>query len=87
VPGRLVPPSSLTNALACRGYFDITFRVGQIAIQMLRAGIHNDCPFSLPVVFHNRARLLGGHVLVHVLFAGNRFLHRLEAPVASIQVG
>jgi phosphodiesterase/alkaline phosphatase D-like protein len=87
VSGKLVPPSSLPDTLACRGYFDIVFRVGQIGIQTLRAGIHKDCTFSLPVVFHNRRRLLGGHVAVHVLFAGNRFLHRLEAPVTAIQVG
>lgn len=87
VSGRLVHPSSLTDALACRGFFVITFRVRQIAIQSLNAGIHKDCTFSLPVVFHNRSRLLGGHVLVHVLFAGNRFLHRFEAPVAAIQIG
>jgi hypothetical protein len=87
VSGRMVPPQSLTNALACRGYFDITFRVAQIAIQSLRAGIHPDCTFSLPVVFHNRRRLLGGHVRVEVLFAGNRFLQRLEAPDKAIQVG
>jgi Fibronectin type III domain len=87
VSGRLVPPRGLTNELACRGYFDITFRVRQIAIQSLRAGIHKDCTFSLPVVFHNRRRLLGGHVLVHVLFAGNRFLHRLEAPPVAIHIG
>ena len=87
VSGKMIHPSSLTDALACRGYFDITFRVHQIAIQSLRAGIHKDCTFSLPVVFHNRRRLLGGRVLVHVLFAGNRFLHRLEAPPKAIQVG
>jgi hypothetical protein len=87
VSGRMVPPSSLSDLLACRGYFDITFRVGQIAVQSLRAGIHKDCTFSLPVVFHNRKRLMGGRVTVHVLFAGNRFLHRLEAPPVTIQVG
>ena len=87
VSGKMVPPSSLSDFLACRGYFDITFRVGQIAVQSLRAGIHKDCTFSLPVVFHNRKRLMGGRVTVHVLFAGNRFLHRLEAPPARIQVG
>lgn len=87
VSGKMVPPSSMSDFLACRGYFDITFRVGQIAVQSLRAGIHKDCTFSLPVVFHNRRRLMGGHVTVHVLFAGNRFLHRLEAPPATIQVG
>jgi hypothetical protein len=87
VSGRMVPPSSLSNLLACRGYFDITFRVGQVAVQSLRAGIHKDCTFSLPVVFHSRSRLRGGHVIVHVLFAGNRFLHRLEAPPKAIQVG
>ena len=87
VSGRMVHPATLSDALACRGYFDITFRVGQIAIQSLRAGIHKDCTFSLPVVFHSRRRLLGGHVTVHVLFAGNRFLHRLEAPLTAIQVG
>ncbi len=87
VSGRMVPPKGFTNFVACRGYFDITFRVGQVAVQSLRAGIHKDCSFSLPVVFHNRKRLHGGHVTVHVLFAGNRFLHRLEAPVQTIQVG
>jgi len=87
VSGRLVPPPSLTSAQACQGYFDITFRVRNIAIQMLRAGIHKDCTFSLPVVFHNRRRLLGGHVLVHVLFADNQFLYRLEAPTKAIQIG
>jgi hypothetical protein len=87
VSGKMVPPSSMSDFLACRGYFDITFRVRQIAVQSLRAGIHKDCTFSLPVVFHERWRLMGGHVTVHVLFAGNRFLHRLEAPLASIQVG
>jgi hypothetical protein len=87
VSGRMVHPAALSDALACRGYFDITFRVGQIAIQSLRAGIRKDCTFSLPVVFHNKRRLLGGHMTVHVLFAGNRFLHRLEAPPKTIQVG
>ncbi len=87
VSGRLIPPPGLSNELACRGYFDITFRVRQIAVQSLRAGIHKDCTFSLPVVFHNRRRLMGGQVTVHVLFAGNRFLHRLEAPLKTIQVG
>jgi hypothetical protein len=87
VSGRMVPPSSLAAPLACRGYFDVTFRVGQVAVQSLRAGIHKDCTFSLPVVFHNRGRLRGGRVTVHVLFAGNRFLHRLEAPTRTIQVG
>lgn len=87
VSGRMVPPKGLSNVVACRGYFDITFRVGQVAVQSLRAGIHKDCSFSLPVVFHNRKRLNGGRVTVHVLFAGNRFLHRLEAPVQTIQVG
>ncbi len=82
-----MPPPSLTSAQACQGYFDITFRVRNIAIQMLRAGIHKDCTFSLPVVFHNRRRLLGGHVLVHVLFADNQFLYRLEAPTKAIQIG
>jgi hypothetical protein len=87
VTGRMVPPAGMSNLIACRGYFDITFRVGQIAVQSLRAGIHPDCTFSLPVVFHNRKRLMGGRVTVHVLFAGNRFLHRLEAPIQTIQVG
>jgi hypothetical protein len=87
VSGRMVPPASMSDFLACRGYFDITFRVGQIAVQSLRAGIRKDCTFSLPVVFHNRRRLMGGRVTVHVLFAGNRFLHRLEAPTTTIQVG
>jgi hypothetical protein len=87
VSGRLVPPPSLTSAQACQGYFDIAFRVGNIVIQMLRAGIHNDCTFSLPVVFHNRQRLLGGHVRVEVLFADNQFLQRLEAPAKAIQIG
>lgn len=87
VTGKLLYPAVLSDALACRGYFDITFRVSQIAIQSLRAGIHKDCTFSLPVVFHSRKRLLGGHVTVHVLFAGNRFLHRLEAPPKAIQIG
>ncbi|HTZ85338.1 MAG TPA: fibronectin type III domain-containing protein [Solirubrobacteraceae bacterium] len=87
VSGKMVPPASMSAFLACRGYFDITFRVGQVAVQSLRAGIHKDCTFSLPVVFHNRRRLMGGRVTVHVLFAGNRFLHRLEAPLTTIQVG
>jgi hypothetical protein len=87
VSGRMVPPPGMSDFIACRGYFDITFRVGQIAVQSLRAGIHKDCTFSLPVVFHNRRRLMGGRVTVHVLFAGNRFLHRLEAPTRTIQVG
>ena len=87
VSGRMVPPKGMSNFFACRGYFDITFRVRQVAVQSLRAGIHKDCSFSLPVVFHNRSRLMGGQVTVHVLFAGNRFLHRLEAPVRTIQVG
>ena len=85
--GTLVPPPSLTSAQACQGYFDIAFRVGNIVIQMLRAGIHNDCTFRLPVVFHNRQRLLGGHVRVEVLFADNQFLQRLEAPTKAIQIG
>lgn len=87
VSGKVIPPPSMSDFLACRGYFDITFRVGQVAVQSLRAGIHPDCSFSLPVVFHNRRRLMGGRVTVHVLFAGNRFLHRLEAPPITIQVG
>jgi hypothetical protein len=87
VSGRMVPPKGISNFIACRGYFDITFRVGQVAVQSLRAGIHKDCTFRLPVVFHNRRRLHGGQVSVHVLFAGNRFLHRREAPVRTIQVG
>lgn len=87
VSGKMVPPASMNAVLACRGYFDVTFRVGQVAIQSLRAGIHKDCTFSLPVVFHNRKRLMGGRITVHVLFAGNRFLHRLEAPLTTIQVG
>ncbi len=87
VSGRMVPPAGLSNLIACRGYFDITFRVGQVAVQSLRAGIHPDCSFSLPVVFHSRSRLKGGRVSVHVLYAGSRFLQRLEAPVQTIQVG
>ncbi len=87
VSGRMVPPPGMSNLIGCRGYFDITFRVGQVAVQSLRAGIHKDCTFSLPVVFHNRKRLGSGHVTVHVLFAGNHFLHRLEAPTQTIQVG
>lgn len=87
VSGRMVPPAGLNNLAACRGYFDITFRVRQVAVQSLRAGIHNDCTFSLPVVFHNRHRLMGGQVTVHVLFAGNRYLWRMEAPTQTIQVG
>ena len=70
VSGRMVPPAGLNSLAACRGYFDITFRVRQIAVQSLRAGIHNDCTFSLPVVFHDRRRLMGDHVTVPVLFAG-----------------
>jgi hypothetical protein len=87
VSGRLVPPKGMSDFIGCRGYFDITFRVGNVAVQSLRAGIHKDCTFSLPVVFHSRTRLHGGRVTVHVLFAGNRFLHRLEAPVRTIQIG
>ncbi len=87
VSGRMVPPAGLNSLAACRGYFDITFRVRQIAVQSLRSGIHNDCTFSLPVVFHDRRRLMGGHVTVHVLFAGNRYLWRMEAPTQTIQVG
>lgn len=60
VSGRLVYPPSLTEAVACRGYFDITFRVRQIVIQVVRAGIRPDCTFRLPVVFHERGRLMGG---------------------------
>ena len=46
VSGRMVPPAGLNSLAACRGYFDITFRVRQIAVQSLRAGIHNDCTFQ-----------------------------------------
>ncbi len=84
--GRLVPPPSLTNAQACQGYFDIAFRVGTIVIQMLVPAF-TTCTFRLPVVFHNRQRLLGGHVRVEVLFADNQFLQRLEAPTKAIQIG
>jgi len=87
VSGRMVPPKGMSNFVGCRGYFDITFRVRQIAVQSLRAGIHSDCTFSLPVVFHNSKRLMGGQVTVHALFAGSRFLFRLEAPTRTIQVG
>jgi Fibronectin type III domain len=87
VSGRLVAPPTLDNELACRGYVDIGFRVRTIAIQFLRAGIHSDCTFRLPVRFSVRRRLLGGHVQVHVLFAGNRFMQRLAAPPRTIQIG
>lgn len=87
VSGRLLPPGSLPRALACRGYVDIVFRVNTIAIQLLRAGIHPDCTFSLRARFSNRRRLLGGHVQVHVLFPGNDVLHRLAAPTKAIQIG
>jgi phosphodiesterase/alkaline phosphatase D-like protein len=87
VSGRLLPPSSLDSALACHGFVDITFRVRTVAIQLLRAGLHGDCTFSLPVRFSVRRRLRGGHVQVHVLFPGNQFLNRLEAPVQTIQIG
>jgi phosphodiesterase/alkaline phosphatase D-like protein len=87
VSGRLVAPPTLSNELACRGYVDIGFRVRTIAIQFLRAGIHSDCTFSLPVRFSIRRRLLGGRVRVEVLFAGNRFMHRLAAPTQTIQIG
>lgn len=87
VSGRMVPPRGMSNFIGCRGYFDITFRVRQIAVQSLRAGIQKDCTFSLPVVFHNRRRLMGGQLTVHALFAGSRFLFRLEAPTRTIQVG
>jgi hypothetical protein len=87
VSGRVVAPPTLDNELACRGYFDIGSRVRTIAIQFLRAGIHSDCTFSLPVRFSERRRLLGGHVQVEVLFAGNRFMQRLAAPTRTIQIG
>ncbi len=87
VSGRMVPPKGMSDFIGCRGYFDITFRVHQTAVQSLRAGIKKDCTFSLPVVFHNRKRLMGGQVTVHALFAGNRFLFRLEAATRTIQVG
>jgi hypothetical protein len=87
VSGRMIPPAGMSPLIACRGYFDITFRVGPVAVQSLRAGIHPDCSFSLPVVFHSRGRLAGGRVTVHVLYAGSRFLERLAAPVETIQVG
>jgi hypothetical protein len=54
---------------------------------ILRAAIHSDCTFSLQVRFSVRRRLLGGHVQVHVLFAGNRFMQRSAAPVKTIQIG
>jgi hypothetical protein len=87
VSGKLVAPPTLSDALACRGYVDIGFRVRRIAIQFLRAGIRSDCTFSSPVRFSVRRRLLGGRVQVHALFAGNRFMQRLAAPVKTIQVG
>lgn len=87
VSGKMVPPAGMSELIGCRGYFDITFRVDQIAVQSLRAGIQSNCTFSLPVVFHSAARLLGGHITVHVLYAGSQFLERLEAPTKTIQVG
>jgi hypothetical protein len=88
VSGKLLtPPALRSSPLACEGFVDIAFRVHTISIQMLRAGLHSDCSFSLPVRFSNRWRLLGGHVQVHVLFPGNQLLHRLAAPVQTIQVG
>jgi hypothetical protein len=88
VSGRLVLPAGVSAARACRGGFvDITFRVRTIAIQMLRAGLHSNCSFRLPVRFSVRRRLLGGHVQVHVLFPGNGFLRRLEGPVRTVQIG
>ena len=87
VSGRLVPPRSLSGTAVCQGFVDVVFRVRTIAIQTLRAGIQKDCKFALRVRFSVRRRLLGGHVLVHVLFPGNPFLHRLEAPTHAIQIG
>jgi hypothetical protein len=87
VSGRVVPPRSLSSAQACNGFVDIVFRVRTIAIQTLRAGVQTDCTFRLRVRFSNRRRLLGGHVAVHVLFAGNRFMYRLAAPTREIQIG
>ncbi len=87
VSGKMVPPAGMSDFIGCRGYFDITYRVRLITVQSLRAGIQKDCTFSLPVVFHNRRRLMGGRVTVYVLFAGNRFLQRMEAPPRTIQVG
>jgi len=87
VSGAVVPPLSLGAAKACKGFVDVVFRVHKVAIQTLRAGLHRDCSFQLKVRFSNRRRLHGGHVVVHVLFPGNRYMQRLAATPQEIQIG
>lgn len=86
VTGTLEPPDIEVN-LACKGFVDVVFRAHSIAIQAVRAELRPDCTFTLPVRFSVRSRLLGGQLQVHVLFPGNQFLTRIEAPVRTIQVG
>ena len=87
VSGRLVPPAGVKLTRACQGFVTITFRrVHEVAIQVLRAGLHTDCTFSLPVRFSSARRLHGGHLVVEVVFPGNGVLHRRTTRTA-IQVG
>jgi hypothetical protein len=80
-------PAEVEVALACKGFVDIVFRTHGIAVATQRAGLEPDCTFRLPIRFAVRRRLHGGHLQLHVLFPGNAFLTRIEAPVKTIQVG
>ncbi len=87
VSGRLVPPPSLPRAAACRGFVDIAFRQHNVAIQLLRAGIHASCTFSLRARFLANRLPHRGRINVTVLFPGNEVMSRLAAPTRTIQVG
>ena len=87
VSGTLQYPASLTASRACKGYVTVTFRrAHEVAIQVLRAGLHSNCTFSLPVRFSDARRLQGGHIVVEVVFPGNHALRRATTRRA-VQIG
>jgi hypothetical protein len=88
VSGQLLLPSGVSRRRGCEGYVTITFRrVHEVAIQVLRAGLHRDCTYLLPVRFSSARRLHGGRITVEVVFPGNQVLHRFTASKVHIQIG
>jgi hypothetical protein len=88
VSGRLLLPAGVSRAQGCQGFVTITFRrAHEVAIQVLRAGLHRDCTYVLPVRFSSARRLHGGRLVVEVVFPGNQVLHRFTASKVHIQIG
>jgi len=85
--GSLTLPRSIPPGAGCNGIVAARYFVGRKSYALAIGGVHPDCTFSVPLLFH---RLVGGRstrLRVEVRFRGNPYLESVSPRAERVSLG